>query len=80
LAEWARTPPAQISTSSTYDEFRARRADPSVAVIDVLPPATYKHSHIPGAKSLPLVHLQELAPDVLLDKQQELILYCASFT
>ena len=63
-----------------YDEFRRRRADPSVAVIDVLPPATYKHSHIPGAKSLPLVHLQELAPDVLLDKQQELILYCASFT
>jgi len=63
-----------------YDEFRQRREDPSVAVVDVLPPTTYKHSHIPGAKNLPLAHVLELAPDVLSDQQQEIILYCAGFT
>lgn len=63
-----------------YDEFRQRRDDPSVAVVDVLPPTTYKHSHIPGAKNLPLSHLLELAADVLPDQHQEIILYCASFT
>jgi rhodanese-related sulfurtransferase len=63
-----------------HDEFDRRRADPSVAVVDVLPPTTYKHSHIPGAKNLPLAHVLELAPDVLPDKHQEIILYCASFT
>ena len=63
-----------------YKEFRQRRADASVAVVDVLPPTTYKHSHIPGAKNLPLAHLLELAKDVLPDKHQEIILYCASFT
>ena len=63
-----------------YKEFRQRRADASVAVVDVLPPTTYKHSHIPGAKNLPLAHLLKLAKDVLPDKHQEIILYCASFT
>jgi len=63
-----------------YDEFKRRRTDPKVVVVDVLPPATYKHTHIPGAVNLPLAHVLELAADVLPDKQQEIILYCASFT
>ncbi len=63
-----------------YDELRQKLADPSVAVIDVLPPATFEHGHIPGARNLPLAHVLEHAHDVLPDKNQEVVLYCASFT
>ncbi len=63
-----------------YKEFRQRQEDPSVAVVDVLPPTTYKHGHLPGARNLPLAHVLELAADVLPDKHQEIILYCAGFT
>ena len=61
-------------------EFREGLADPSVAVVDVLPATTFRHSHIAGAKNLPLAHLLDLAADVLPDKQQEILLYCAGFT
>jgi len=63
-----------------YDTFQRRRADPAVTVVDVLPSTTYRHSHIVGAINLPLAHVVELADDVLPDRQQEIILYCASFT
>ncbi len=63
-----------------YAEFREGLADPSVAVVDVLPATTFRHSHIAGAKNLPLAHVLDLAPDVLPDKQQKIVLYCAGFT
>ncbi len=63
-----------------YAELRERLADPSVAVVDVLPATTFRHGHIAGAKNLPLAHVLELASDVLPDKQQEIFLYCAGFT
>jgi len=63
-----------------YEEFRTRRAEPGVVVVDVLPKATFRHGHIPGAINLPLAQTLELAGDVLPDRDQEIILYCASFT
>ena len=63
-----------------YEEFRERLGAPSVAIVDVLPVTTFQHSHISGAKNLPLAHVIELAADVLPDKSQEIITYCASFT
>ncbi len=63
-----------------YAEFRRRLADPSVVVVDVLPATTFRHSHILGAKNLPLADVFDLAPDVLPDKQREIVLYCAGFT
>jgi rhodanese-related sulfurtransferase len=63
-----------------YDDFVARQTDPTVAVVDVLPATTYRHSHIPGAVNLPLAHVLDFAAEQLPDKDQEIILYCASFT
>ena len=63
-----------------YAEFREGLADPSVAVVDVLPATTFRHSHIAGAKNLPLADVLDRAPDVLPDKQQKIVLYCAGFT
>ena len=63
-----------------YAEFRERLADPSVAVVDVLPVTTFRHSHIAGANNLPLAHVIDRAADVLPDRQQQILVYCASFT
>jgi len=63
-----------------YAEFRAGLADPSVAVVDVLPVTTFRHTHIAGARNLPLAGVIELAANVLPDKQQQIFVYCASFT
>ena len=63
-----------------YAEFREGVADPSVAVVDVLPATTFRHSHISGATNLPLAHILDLASDVLPDRQQQIFLYCAGFT
>jgi len=62
-----------------FAELVSRREDPDVAVVDVLPPATYRHGHLPGALNLPLASI-EGAAEVLPDKRQEIILYCAGFT
>ena len=63
-----------------HDEVRQRLTDPSVAIIDVLPPVAYEHAHIPGALNLPLAHVLEHAHHVLPDTDQEIVLYCASFS
>jgi len=63
-----------------YAEFREGLADPSVAVVDVLPATTFRHSHVAGASNLPLAHVSELAADALPDRQQQIFVYCASFT
>ena len=63
-----------------YEVLRERRQDSSVAVVDVLPPTSFAHSHIPGAINLPLADIRDLADKVLPDKSQEIIVYCATFT
>ena len=63
-----------------YEVLRERRQDSSVAVVDVLPPTSFAHSHISGAINLPLADIRDLADKVLPDKSQEIIVYCATFT
>ena len=70
---------SEVSTID-FEEFRERRKDPSVAVVNVLPRQMHAHSHIPGSINLPLADVSELANKALPDKAQEIIVYCASFT
>ena len=71
--------PAPVATID-FEEFRERRKDPSVVVVNVLPRQTYAHSHIPGSTNLPLADIRFRAHEALPDKSQEIIVYCASFT
>ena len=59
------------------DELRAKmdRGDPFV-LLEVLAPQYYRHSHLPGALNLPPGKAAELAPDLLPDKEAEIVLYC----
>jgi rhodanese-related sulfurtransferase len=42
----------------------------------VLAPQYYRHSHLPGALNLPPGKVAEMAPDLLPDKNAEIVLYC----
>ena len=59
------------------DELRAKMdmEDPFV-LIEVLAPRYYRHSHLPGALNLPPGKVAEMAPDLLPDKEAEIVLYC----
>ena len=58
------------------DDLRKRmdRGDP--VVLEVLAPQYYRHSHLPGALNLPPGKVAEMAPDLLPDKEAEIVLYC----
>jgi rhodanese-related sulfurtransferase len=60
-----------------HDELRAKldRGDP-VVLLEVLAPRYYRHSHLPGALNLPPGNTAEMAPDLLPDKEAEIVLYC----
>jgi rhodanese-related sulfurtransferase len=51
------------------------RGDPFV-LLEVLAPRYYRHSHLPGALNLPPGKVAEMAPDLLPDKDAEIVLYC----
>jgi len=59
------------------DELRTKmdRGDPFI-LLEVLAPEYYRHSHLPGALNLPPGEVAEMAPDLLPDKEAEIVLYC----
>jgi rhodanese-related sulfurtransferase len=59
------------------DELRAKidGGDPFV-LLEVLAPKYYRHSHLPGALNFPPGKVGEMAPDLLPDKNAEIVLYC----
>ena len=59
------------------DELLAKidGGDPFV-LLEVLAPPYYRHSHLPGALNLPPGKVAEMTPDLLPDKEAEIVLYC----
>jgi rhodanese-related sulfurtransferase len=59
------------------DELRAKvdRGEPFI-LLEVLAPQYFRHSHLPGALNLPPGKVAEMAPDLLPDKEDEIVLYC----
>jgi rhodanese-related sulfurtransferase len=49
-------------------------------LVETLPPSSYREVHLPGALLMPLDLVEPLAPELLPDKQAQVVLYCASFT
>ena len=73
------TPTASIDHVSR-EEVRARLGDPSLALVDVLPAEAFASGHIPGSLSLPVAQINERARHLLRNLNQEIVVYCASFT
>lgn len=49
-----------------------------VTLVEALPPLYYADAHLPGALNLPLDGLETLAPTLLPDTAQEIIVYCSN--
>jgi rhodanese-related sulfurtransferase len=49
-----------------------------VVLVETLDPEYYEDAHLPGAVNLPLDRIGQLAPEILLDKDAEIVVYCMS--
>ena len=45
-------------------------------LVDTMPEMYYRHSHLPGAINLPADEVAERAPELLPDREAEIIVYC----
>lgn len=61
-------------------EIAARLNDPTLTIVDVLPPTAYQQGHVPRAINLPLAEIAERAPTMLPDRHAEIAVYCMGFT
>ena len=48
----------------------------SLILVDTMAEMYYRHSHLPGAVNLPVDQVRERAPDLLPDKDVEIVVYC----
>jgi rhodanese-related sulfurtransferase len=77
--------PAEVSAPDSLpeisrDEIVRRLRDPSLAIVDVLPPESYAEAHLPGAVNLPLADVPRRAREVLPDPFREIAVYCGGGT
>jgi rhodanese-related sulfurtransferase len=66
------------STISTKDlKAKLDRKDP-ITVVETLAPERYREAHLPGALNIPPENIKELAPQLLPNKNAEIVTYCTS--
>ncbi|MGO9605749.1 MAG: rhodanese-like domain-containing protein [Candidatus Binataceae bacterium] len=64
----------------SLQELRKRLKSGAATLVDVLSPESYATGHIPGAVSLPLEQVLSRAPELLPDRNAEIVVYCGKFT
>jgi rhodanese-related sulfurtransferase len=67
-------------TISTEDLKAKLSRKESVKVVETLAPERYREAHIPGAVNIPpeKIKIKELAPQLLPNKNVEVVTYCAN--
>jgi rhodanese-related sulfurtransferase len=64
-------------TISTKD-LKAKLAQKKITVVETLAPERYREAHIPGALNIPPEKVKELAPQLLPNKDAEIVTYCSN--
>jgi phage shock protein E len=64
-------------TISTKD-LKSKLDQKKVTLVETLAPDRYREAHIPGALNIPPEKIKELAPQMLSNKNAEIITYCAN--
>jgi rhodanese-related sulfurtransferase len=65
------------STISTND-LKTKIDQMRVTVVETLASEQYREAHIPGALNIPPERINELAPQLLPNKDAEIITYCTN--
>jgi 3-mercaptopyruvate sulfurtransferase SseA len=70
---------ARMEVTISTEDLKAKldRRDP-VKVVETLAPERYREAHLPGALNIPPEQIKELAPQLLPNKDAEIITYCTS--
>jgi hypothetical protein len=66
------------STISTKDLKSKLDKKQGITVVETLAPERYREAHIPGALNIPPERIKELAPQLLPNKDAEIITYCTN--
>ena len=66
------------STISTKDLKAKLDHNESIEVVETLAPERYREAHIPGALNIPPERIKELAPQLLPNKDTEIVTYCTN--
>jgi rhodanese-related sulfurtransferase len=66
------------STISTKDLKAKLDRKQNITVVETLAPERYREAHIPGAFNVPPEKIRELAPQLLPNKEAEIVTYCAN--
>ena len=59
-------------------ELKSKIDHKKVTVVETLAPERYLEAHIPGALNIPPEKIKELAPQMLPNRDAEIITYCAN--
>ena len=65
-------------TISTKDLKAKLDRKQGITVVETLAPERYREAHIPGALNIPPERIKELAPQLLSNKDAEIITYCTN--
>jgi rhodanese-related sulfurtransferase len=66
------------ATVSTRDLKAKIDGKHRITVVETLAPERYSEAHIPGALNIPPERIRELAPQLLPNKDAEIITYCTN--
>jgi rhodanese-related sulfurtransferase len=69
-----------VKTISTENLKQKIDGNDDFVLVETLPEMTFHHQHLPGAINLPPDRIAELAPQLLPDKNAEIVVYCAKPT
>ena len=62
------------------EEILARQRDRALAIVDVMPPESFRAAHIPNAINVPVEEIESKAERLLVKHAQEITIYCAGPT
>ena len=66
------------STISTKDLKSKLDKKQGITVVETLAPERYREAHLPGALNIPPEQIRELAPQLLPNKNAEIVTYCTN--
>ena len=66
------------STISTKDLKSKLDKKQGITVVETLAPERYQEAHIPGALNIAPEQIRELAPQLLPNKNAEIVTYCTN--
>jgi rhodanese-related sulfurtransferase len=65
----------------TRQELQDRMASGKpLKIVEVLSGGSFAQGHLPGAINIPPGQVRALAPSLLPDKDEDIVVYCGSFT